>query len=305
MNLVTGETVRSTGARAATIALGVIGLSLAGVAAQDRPLPELQPFLAQARTRLQTDNERWRAYIYVETQRERKLDGAGRVRSEKVKVVESYPPLPGEGDRWERVLEEDGRRKTETELARQDAERQKTAEALVKRLSSQTTADRAKATRAYEQDRREALDRINDVFVVYDIALAGRERLEGHDTIALTLEPKPSSRPATREGKWMQYFRCRAWISESDHELVKLNVEAIRDANIGFGLLARMNKGTVMTFTRRFINDEVWLPARADYTIKARVLMLKRYLQGGTIEFSNYRKFTVDTATTIAPPADK
>jgi len=273
--------------------------------AQDRPLPELQPFLAQARTRLQTDNERRRSYIYVETQRERKLDGAGRTRSESVKVVESYPPLPGEDDRWERVLEEGGRRKTEAELARQDAERQKTAEGVARRLSSQNAADRAKDTRAYEQSRKEALDRINDVFVVYDIAMAGRERIEGRDTIVLTLEPKPASRPVTREGKWMQYFRCRAWVSESDHELVKLNVEAIRDANIGFGILARMNTGTVMSFTRRFINNEVWLPARVDYTIKARVLMLKRYLQGGTIEFSNYRKFTVDTATTIAPPADK
>jgi hypothetical protein len=303
MNDVTGRTAHSTVERAVVMVVVAAGLSCPGASAQERPLPELQPFLAQARTRLQTDNERQRSYIYVETQRERKLDGAGRVRSEKVKVVESYPPLPGEGDRWERVLEEDGRRKTEAEVARQDAERQKTAEAVAKRLSSQTPADRAKATRAYQQDRREALDRINDIFVVYDIAMAARERIDGHDTIALTLEPKPTARPATREGKWMQYFRCRAWVSETDHELVRLNVEAIRDANIGFGLLARMNKGTVMTFTRRFVNDDVWLPARADYTIKARVLMLKRYLQGGTIEFSNYRKFSVDTATSIAPPA--
>jgi hypothetical protein len=285
--------------------LVALAMAAGGLASsQERPLPDLQPFLAQARTRLQTDNERQRAYIYVETQRERKLDGKGGVRSEKVKVVESYPPLPGEGERWERVLEAGGRRKTEAELARQDAERRKTAEALAKQLTSQTPSDRAKAVRAYQKDRREALDRINDVFVVYDITMAGRERIDGHDTIALTLEPKPNSRPATREGKWMQYFRCRAWISETDHELVRLNVEAIRAANIGFGMLARMNKGTVMTFTRRFVNDEVWLPARADYTIKARVLMLKRYLQGGTIEFSNYRKFTVDTTTTIAPPAD-
>ncbi|HET9267625.1 MAG TPA: hypothetical protein VFO31_05655 [Vicinamibacterales bacterium] len=275
-----------------------------GLSAQDRPLPDLQPFLAQARTRLQTDNERQRSYIYVETQRERKLDGKGGVRSESVKVVESYPPLPGEDERWERVLEEDGKRKTAAELARQDAERQKTAEAVAKRLSSQAPGDRAKATRDYEKSRKEALDRINDLFIVYDIKMAGRERLDGHDTIALTLDPRPNARPATREGKWMRYFRCRAWISETDHELVKLDVEAIRDANIGFGLLARMNKGTVMTFTRRFVNNEVWLPARADYTIKARVLMLKRFLQGGTIEFSNYRKFTVDTATTIATPAD-
>ena len=287
------------------VALLVVWLLPVTAGAQDRPLPELQSFMAQVRTRLQTDNERQRSYIYVETQRERKLDGAGRTRTESVKVVESYPPLPGEDDRWERVLEEGGRRKSEAELARQDAERQKTAEAVAKRLSSPSAADRAKATRDYEQSRKEALDRINDIFVVYDIAMVGRERFEGRDTIVLTLEPRAKARPVTREGKWMQYFRCRAWISESDHELVKANVEAIRDANIGFGVLARMNTGTVMTFTRRFINNEVWLPARVDYTIKARVLMLKRFLQGGTIEFSNYRKFTVDTATTIAPPADK
>ena len=110
-------------------------------------------------------------------------------------------------------------------------------------------------------------------------------------------------RPVTSEGKWMRYFRCRAWVSETDHELVKLHVEVIRDANVGLGMLARVNTGTVMTFTRRFVNNEVWLPARADYPIKARVLMLKRYLQGGTIEFSDYRKFTVDTTTTIGVPA--
>ena len=76
-----------------------IGCLFAAVAAQERPLPDLQPFLAQARTRLQTDNERQRSYIYVETQRRMKLDESGRARSESVKVVESYPALPGEDER--------------------------------------------------------------------------------------------------------------------------------------------------------------------------------------------------------------
>jgi hypothetical protein len=272
-------------------------------AAQERPLPELQPFLAEARMRLQTDNERQRSYIYVETQKRMKLDEAGRARSESVKVVESYPALPGEDERWERVLEENGRRKTEAELARQDADRRRTAEGIAKRITTQSAADKARAARDYEGSRREALARINDIFVVYDIRMAGRERIDGHDTIALTLDPRPNSKPATREGKWMQYFKTRAWVSESDHELVRLSVEAIRNANVGFGMLARINPGTTMTFTRRFINNEVWLPSRAEYTIRARVLMLKRYREGGTIDFSNYRKFTVDTSTTIAPPA--
>jgi len=282
--------------------VAALGCTVGSLTAQERPLPELQPFLAQARTRLQTDNERQRSYIYVETQRRMKLDESGRARNESVKVVESYPALPGEDERWERVLEEDGRRKTEAELARQDAERRKAAEAVAKQVTSQNPADRTKAVRDYERDRREALARINDIFLVYDIRMLGREHIDGHDTIALTLDPKPKARPATREGKWMQYFKIRAWVSESDYELVKLQVEAIRNANVGLGMLARMNTGTTMSFTRRWINNEVWLPARAEYTIRARLLMLKRFREGGTIDFSNYRKFTVDTATTIAPP---
>jgi hypothetical protein len=289
--------------RAVAVAAAILSCLLAGVAAQERPLPELQAFLAQARTRLQTDGERQQSYIYLETQRRMKLDESGRARSESVKVVESYPALPGEDERWERVIEEDGRRKTDVELARQDAERRKTAEAVARRVTSPNEADRARATRDYERARREALARINDIFLVYDIRLVGRERIDGHDTIALTLDPKPKATPVTREGKWMQYFKSRAWISERDYELVKLQVEAIRNANVGFGMLARMNTGTTMAFTRRWVNDEVWLPARAEYTIRARVLMLKRYREGGTIDFANYRKFTVDTATTIAAPA--
>jgi hypothetical protein len=270
-------------------------------ATEERPLPDLQAFLAQARTRLQTDNERQRSYIYVETQRKRKLDGAGKPRGESVKVVESYPPLPGDDERWERVLEDNGKKKTEAELAKQDADRQKAAEAVAKRLSS--PADQEKAAQNRDRQRREALQRINDIFIVYDIKMAGRESIDGHDTILLTLDPRPNARPVTREGKWMQAFKCRVWVSEADYELVKLDVDAIRDLNIGFGMLARMNTGTQMSFLRRMINGEVWLPARADYTIRARVLMLKRYDEGGSIEFSNYRKFTVDTSTTIAPPA--
>jgi hypothetical protein len=285
------------------LALVVAAASGAARAAQERPLPELQAFLAEARTRLQPDNERQRSYIYVETQRTRKLDGSGKPRSESVKVVESYPALPGENERWERVLEEDGKKKTEAELARQDADRRKTAEGVARRLSSQDQADQARAAQSRDRERREALQRIDDIFVVYDIKMVGRERIDGRDTIELALDPRPGARPVTREGKWMQAFKCRAWVSETDHELVKLNADAIRDVNIGFGMLARMNTGTQLSFVRRLVDGEVWLPARADYTIRARVLMLKRYDQGGTIEFSNYRKFTVDTSTTIEPPA--
>src|SRR5689334_5073427 len=83
-------------------------------AAQDRPLPDQDTFLRNVRAHLQTDNERQQDYMYVETQRRTHLDGSGQPHGEDVRVIESYPGLPGE-NRWSRVIEEDGKRVPETE----------------------------------------------------------------------------------------------------------------------------------------------------------------------------------------------
>jgi hypothetical protein len=109
-------------------------------------------------------------------------------------------------------------------------------------------------------------------------------------------------KPRTREGGIMRNFTGRAWISESDYELVRLEVEAIDTVSFGLGLLARVHKGSRAAFQRRKVNGEAWLPAVATYSASARIALVKVMRRGGTSEFSNYKKFAVDTSTTIATP---
>ena len=71
---------------------------------------------------------------------------------------------------------------------------------------------------------------------------------------------------------------------------------------MGFGLLARVHKGSQASFRRRKVNDEVWLPAMATYSASARVALVKVMRRGGVSEFSDYKKFGVDTSTTPARP---
>jgi hypothetical protein len=285
--------------RAARVAM-VILAAAATPSTQERPLPDLEPFLKEVRARLETDASRQFGYSYLETRRRTSIDGKGRRRDEPVTVVESYPGLPGEEERWERVLERDGKRVPDPELRKADEDRRKKAERVARTLAAQTTADKARIERERTADRRERALMVDDVFVVYDVGMLGRERIEGHDTIAFSLRPRPASRPRTREGRMLKLFRGRAWVSESDFELARLDVEAIDTVSIGMGLLARVHKGTTASFTRRKVNDEAWLPARAEYEVSARVLLLKRLREGGLYEFSNYRKFTVDTRTEVA-----
>jgi hypothetical protein len=264
---------------------------------QDRPLPEANAFLTEVRARLERDDVRQRDYSYVETQRLTKFDGSGRVRGESVSVIESYPGLPGE-ERWERVISKDGRAIPAAELRKKDAERQKKAEQYAARVQRQSDGQRATQLREWEDDRRERREIVDDVFRVYRIDMVGREA----DTIVFSLTPRTNASTRTRDGKYLRYFKVRAWVSESDYEIVKLDVEAIQNVSMAMGLLARVYKGTTASFERRKINGEVWLPARASYNINGRILLFKRLREGGSSEFSNYRKFTVDTTTTIATP---
>jgi hypothetical protein len=282
--------------------MSVACLLVVAVTAQERPLPEREAFLREARQHLQTDTSLQSSYVYVETRREQKLDERGRVLEESVKVFESYPGLPGEKNRWERLIAENGRPRPAAELEKVDRDRQRQAEALARLLTEQPAKERARQERDLAQQRREFEATVDDIFVVFEIEMRGREVIEGHDTIALSLTPRPNAKPRTYQGRQLQKFSLRAWINEADHELVRLDAEAIDTLSMGFGVLARLHKGSQLSFLRRKVNDEVWLPAAVHFHGGVRVALVRTLRRSGTSEFSNYRKFTVNTATTYQPP---
>ena len=283
--------------------LAVLGFLVAVqvLGAQSRPLPEQESFIRETRKHLQTDSALQSSYVYVETRRELKLDKSGRTREESVKVFESYPGLPGEA-RWERLISEDGKPVPAQVLAKQDRERQQKAAAMVQRLAEDSSKERARQTREYQKARRERDDAVNDIFSVFDVRMTGRERIEEHDTIAFSLTPRPGAMPKTTEGRQMQHFNVQAWVSESDYELVKLEAEAIDTLSWGLGIAARLHKGARLSFLRRKVNGEVWLPAVVKYNGSARVGLLFTLRRSGTSEYSGYRKYSVDTSSTIETP---
>ena len=282
--------------------LAVALLSVTGLVAQERPLPDQESFLREVRTRLQTDSTLQSGYIYVETRREQKLDGRGRVQQESVKVYESYPGLPGE-DRWERLISENGRPRAASDLEKELRNRQKKAEAMVREATEQPAKQQARQQREYATRRREFDAVLDDLFLVYNIRMERRELLDGHETIVFSLTPRRDAKPRTREGSQLRTVAVRAWVSESDRELVRVDAEVIDTLSMGFGLLARLHKGAKLSFLRTKVNDEVWLPSRVSYSGSARVGLVAVLRRSGMSEFSGYRKFSVDTSTTYKPPA--
>ena len=264
---------------------GSIGLS------QEKPLPEYQTFAAKVRAHLATDQERQSGYVFTERRTEQKVDGAGKVTDESTKVFEVYPGLEGE-ERYRRLIEENGRPVPPDKLARQDRERKLEVDEYVRRSAQPDARDSRR--REQEKRRRRYSAAIDDLFGIYDIKMVRRERIDGHDTIFATLTPN-GVKPQTDDGMVMTHFKARAWVSESDYELVRVEVEAIKNLSIGMGLLARVHEGTRASFERRKVNNEAWLPAKVTWTASGRVLLVRRLRLRGISEFSGYRKFSVDT----------
>jgi hypothetical protein len=278
----------------------LIAILAVPVAGQDRPLPDYASFMAEVRKRLEADDVRQSDYVYVETRREQKLDAAGTSTKETLNVFESYPALPNE-PRWRRQIVKDGKPVPPADLADVDRDRQKKVLEYAKKLERNPEQVRDAERKKHEDERRDSERQVDDALRVYDIKMLGREVVNGYETIAVSFSPRKDAKPQTSEGKIMRHFAGKAWVSESEYEVVRIEAEAIDTVSFGLGLLARVHKGSKAAFERRKVNGEQWLPARATYTASARVMLVKVMRVGGTLEFSDYRKFSVETETKIKP----
>ena len=93
----------------------------------------------------------------------------------------------------------------------------------------------------------------------------------------------------------MQHVGGRAWIDEEDHQVARVEMKVIDPISIGLGLLARLQKGASIVAERRKFNDEIWLPAKTEVTLNARLLLLKGFNIRLVNEYSDHKKYTVDT----------
>ena len=82
-------------------------------------------------------------------------------------------------------------------------------------------------------------------------------------------------------------------MNEADRQVVRAELEAVEDITFGLGLLARMHRGSTITFRRTLVNNEIWLPAEAQYKLVGKTLIFRKFALESTTQFSDYRKFNV------------
>ena len=129
-----------------------------------------------------------------------------------------------------------------------------------------------------------------------DFQLVRREIIDGISTILVTFEPNPKFKgPTGNMENILQHVGGQVWVSEQDYVPVKLEAEVKKPVTFGLGLLAKIKPGSKGTFEWRKINNEAWLPTRADFAANARLLLVKGMNIREITEYTNHKKYVVSS----------
>lgn len=222
-------------------------------------------------------------YTFVQRDVDRTMSGNGKVKSTEIRtydVIEIY------GEEVWRLIEKDDKPLDAKEAAKEEEKIQK----IIDKHKGESDEERKKREEKEEKRREESRKFVTAIADSHDFKLVGTETADGREMWVIDCEPRPGYEIPDKEARFVSKFRGRLWIDKQDMQLAKVDVEAVDTASVGW-VLARIHKGTRMTYEQMRFNDEIWLPKHMTYKLDARVALLKGYNIDGEQTYRDYKKF--------------
>jgi len=250
---------------------------------------KLTPEQMQKLTRIVAQNfqenyKKERDYTFIERDVDKTIDGGGLTKSTEIRT---YEVINIYGEPVWRMIEKDDKPLDAKEAAKEEEKIQK----VMDKHKAESEEDRKKQEEEKEAKRKEDNRKfVSAIADSHDFKLVGTELVDGREAWVIDAEPRPSSGLHDKEEKFVSKFRGRLWIDKESMQLAKVDAEAMDTASVGW-VLARIHKGTRMTFERTRMDDQIWLPKHLTYKLDARVALFKGYNTEGDRTFRDYRKF--------------
>ena len=226
-------------------------------------------------------------YTWIARSRERHFDSQNHATSQH---EEGWETLILGGQPYRRILDRDDQPLPPDQQRKEQQKLDKT----VARLEKETPEQTRRRLADYEKDRRHDREFLLELPDAYDFQMEPDQQIDGQDVWVIEGVPKPGYHPKSRDGRAFSKIRGKIWIEKAGYQWVRL--EAQTTATISFGVfLARLNPGARLVFEQTRVNDEVWLPKREFLSGSGRVGLLKRIAEEQEVDWTNYRKFTVES----------
>lgn len=224
-----------------------------------------------------------RNYTFVQREVQHTVAGDGHVKSTEVRT---YDVLEIYGEEVWRMTSKDDKPLDAKEAAKEDERIQK----IIDKHKSESEDDRRKAEEREAKRRDESRKFVTAIADTHDFTLAGTESIDGRDVWVIDAAPRKGIESGDNNTKLVSKFRGRLWIDKQDLQLVKVDAEAVETASVGW-VLARIHKGTGISYEQLRMDDEVWLPKHMTYKFDARVGLFKGYNLEGELTYRDYKKF--------------
>jgi len=145
---------------------------------------------------------------------------------------------------------------------------------------------------------------MQEVPEAFDFSIVGADSMAGIPVWVIDAKPKPGFRGKAKHSDWLPKFQGRIWIDQKDFQWVRVEAETIAPVNFGW-ILAKLAKGSRMTFEQTRVNEEVWLPVKAKMDLKARLAILVPFSGQIEVTWRDYRKFRTDSRVLTMEPAEE
>jgi hypothetical protein len=236
-------------------------------------------------------------YAGTRTEEETEYEPDGKV---KKRDLNEYTFFYFNGDEVSTLVKKDGQPLSAEKQKQENEKTQKRIEQLQKREAKKE----AKEEKAKEEGKNDEKDEPGiEVFLrACQFVNPRRERFRGQDVLVFDFEPNPEFKPHKLVEKVVQKLAGVVWIDEKAHDVARLEAYFVGDVKIAGGLLANLQKGTSFVFEQAFVNNEVWLPTFEEAHVGVRVLLVKGFKINEVTRYSDYKKFNVQTLSTIAKP---
>ncbi len=280
-------------------ALAVMLLVMRGAGARAQevaaaPLPDVPTLMRAVEANQRSEETVAKRYLYHSVETLRQSNGHGGVK--RVESAEYDVFWVGDVE-VRRQTRKDGRDLTPDEQKKEGERLDKSVEKARER--------RAKvAAKGGETDPRD--DEVVTVSRLLELGRFTNPRrvmVDGRPTIAVDFAGDPAAKTRNRLEEVIRDMEGTAWIDEQDKVLRKSEGRFVRAFRVGGGLLADIKQGTSFGFDQKKVNDEVWLPERAQATGAMRVMLLFHFDGDASVVDSGYRKFRA--TSTILPDVGK
>jgi hypothetical protein len=257
------------------------------------PSGDLRDLIRRVADNVQLNDKRAREYTYLERETDQKVDKDGSITSSK---TETHEIMILDNEFVERLVARDDR-------PLPSAEAQKEEERINKWLAkrqNESAQEKQKRLAAEERERNEQREFESEIADAFRFQLLPEETIGSRRAYVVDASPLPDYRARSSQGRILPHFHFRVWIDQSECQFMKFDAQVISTVSVDLAL-ARMYPGTRLVIEQTRVNDEVWLPAKLELWLRARVMLLKSYNENQEYSYSDYKKFR--TNIQIVPQA--